>query len=352
MSKSEKDIFQKFIKRVSEFKRTDFNQTFNEEYKKNIFNKNRINNLDIFDINNSNAKTKKKIMEFTPKNKNKDKIANCNHNSSSTKSKNKKINLKHCLRQNKLQNKNKNRLNDNYTNPFINIENKNFSYDNNEFNGKEVSNKNNHNDINNSSNHSNHQINNTNDNTYNNYNTNILENSENSENSNNKDDYSRNNNSRENHNNIYDKNKRKIIYDDDEPIESDNGGNKFKYLLIGFLGTYSAFIFLNKNEKFRKILKKNMDKINLNWLLDYIKIYFEKIKSYKYISKFKLLLNNGIDYLNKLFDGFNDNLRLFSVLIIIILSWYIIKLFFKFVFKNRRENGNEINEEDNIEMVN
>ena len=33
MSKSEKDIFQKFIKRVSEFRKSDLNQSDNEEYK-------------------------------------------------------------------------------------------------------------------------------------------------------------------------------------------------------------------------------------------------------------------------------------------------------------------------------
>ena len=109
---------------------------------------------------------------------------------------------------------------------------------------------------------------------------------------------------------------------------------------------------MNKNEKFRKILKSNIDKINLNILLDYIKKLFEKIKSYKYISELKILLNNGIDYLTKLFDGFNDGLRLISVFLILILFWYIIKLFFKFVFKRRNKNDNDINKEDNIEILN
>ena len=95
-----------------------------------------------------------------------------------------------------------------------------------------------------------------------------------------------------------------------------------------------------------------MDKINFNLLLDYIKIFFEKFKSYKYISEFKVLLNNGIDYLTKLFDRFNDGLRLFSIFIIIILFWYITKLFLKIAFKRRNNNDNEIKEENNIKMLN
>lgn len=45
-------------------------------------------------------------------------------------------------------------------------------------------------------------------------------------------------------------------------METNDEGNKCKYLLVGFLGTYSAFIFLYKNEKFRKMLKFKFDIIS------------------------------------------------------------------------------------------
>jgi len=103
-------------------------------------------------------------------------------------------------------------------------------------------------------------------------------------------------------------------------METNDEGNKCKYLLVGFLGTYSAFIFLYKNEKFRKMLKFKFDIISLNKLLDYIIIFIDKIKSDRYLYELKKLLNNGIDYLIKIFGGFNDDLRLISIFIIIMLS--------------------------------
>ncbi len=349
MSKSEKDIFQKFIKRVSEFRKSDLNQSDNEEYKNNIFKNNRINNYNQLNIDNINSPSKKKFVEFPTENKNQDKLPFSNNSFSFDNNSNSKNNLKNCLREYEFQNKNNNQLNNNYTNytnPFINKDN--YPYDNNESNRIELFNTNKNNYENNSSDYSNNRKDNIDNYIYNNTTPKILENSENI---NNKNNYSHNH-SNKNNNNLNDKKKKEINYESSELKGSNKGRNKCKYLLIGFLGTYSVFIYLNKNEKFRKILKSNIDKINLNILLDYIKKLFEKIKSYKYISELKVLLNNGIDYLTKLFDGFNDGLRLISVFLILILFWYINKLFFKFVFKRRNKNDNDINKEDNIEILN
>ena len=315
MRKSEKDIFQKFIKRVSDFSKPELNQSANEEYKNNIFKNNRINNYDLLNINNTNSQTKKKFMEFPSKNRNKDKIPFSNFNYSLDNNSNAKKNLKNGLRECEFQNKNKYQLNTRYTNPFINKNNYPFDY-NNDSNNIELLNKNNNDYENISSNYSNNHNDNTNDDTFDNTIPKILENSEKI---NNNEDCSYNNLNKNNNNISNNKKKRKINYDNYESIEKNNGGNKCKYLLIGFLGTYSAVIFLNKNEKFRKMLKSNIDKIDLNLLLDYVQIFFEKIKSNKYISELKVLLNNGIDYLTKLFDGFNDGLRLISIFIMIII---------------------------------
>ena len=105
MSKSEKDIFQKFIKRVSEFRKSDLNQSDNEEYKNNILKNNRINNYNQLNIHNTNSPTKKKFAEFPTENKNKDKLPFSNYSFSFDNNYNSKNNLKNCLREYEFQNK-------------------------------------------------------------------------------------------------------------------------------------------------------------------------------------------------------------------------------------------------------
>jgi hypothetical protein len=272
---------------------------------------------------------------------------NSNCASSSKSNSNDKEGLKKCLKKFQLQNKNKAQINNNnYTNPFF--KSNNFTKDNDESKEIKLLKQDKYDSIDNSSNYSNHQDGFINEDTNYKSNQKILENSENSYCA----DDNKYNNSNVKYINLYDKNKKEINNDNYELMETNDGGNKCKYLLIGFLGTYSTFIFLYKNEKFRKMLKSKFDKINLNALLDYIKLFIDKIKSFRYLSGLKELLNNGIDYLIKLFDGFNDRLRLMSIFIIFIFSWYIFKLIVNLVFKCRNKNDIEENKEDNNEMFN
>lgn len=334
MSKEEKNVFENFIKKVSEFRRPDIHDSSNEEDKKYIKNikenhKNRdftAQNISKDSSDNDNERRTKNdfILKNPDKNKNKDKIFIGNYITKENIKEKENEKIIKCFQNYRKENQcNKNNV---YTNPFFNSKNNPFINDG-------VKNKP---FYHNSFNYSNDQNDNTNDNT-----SKFLENSKTSNNS-------------DKYNQIYSsdsymvnaaKNNKELSYINNESNEPIKEGNKLKYLLIGILGSYSAILFYYKNGKFRNTFK-------INSLFDSIKIFFENIKESELIKAIRHILINGIDYLVNLFNNSSDTWRLLGIFVITYLFWFVIKMIIILIIKYRKINGPKNQDEEKIESMN
>ena len=334
MSEEEKNIFQNFIKRVSEFSKTNLNNSSNEEHKKyikNIENNNKIQKFDNKNISKDKSNNEKRInndfiLKNPIKNKNKDKIFNSNYNIKPKENIKEEENEKliKCFQNYQKENKyNKNNI---YTNPFLNSKNNLFTNDDDKTEPL----------YHNSNNYYNDQNDNTNDST-----AKFLEISKTS---NNEDEYNQKNSSDSYIINDVNNNKElnNIYIKANEPIKE---GHKLKYLIVGILGSCSAFLYCYKNKKIRNIF-------NYNTVCNNIKIFLDKIKSGEYIEIIKQLSIDGFDYFVNIFNNSSDTWRLLGIFAITYLFWLIIKLIIMFIIKYRKANKIKSNDEENIESVN
>ena len=334
MSKEEKNIFQNFIKKVSEFSKSNLHNSTNEEDKK--YNKNIENNYKIKDIDNPNVSEGKAnyerriqkdfILKNPIKNKNKDKIFNSNFNIKPIENIKEEENKKLIKCFQNYQKENEHNKNIIYTNPFLNSRNNLFTNDDDKTEPL----------YHNSINYYNDQNDNTNDDT-----TKFLEISKTS---NNEDEYNQKyssdsyiikdvNNYKELNNNYI------KSY---EPIKE---GHKLKYLIVGILGSCSAFLYFYKNEKFRNIFK-------FNTLYDSIKIFLDKIKTGEYIKIIRQLSVDGMNYFINIFNNSSDTWRLFGIIALTYLFWLIIKIIIMLIIKCRKTKNSKNNGEENIISVN
>ena len=316
MKKGKEDkniIFDKFIKKVSEFSKSDFDKSRNDNYYKN-----KENSLDYSNINHKHLFEENNIFnnKFPKKNKNAYKVVNYDNNIPLNK-KEETDEIEDNLNYSKnFEHKNDITRNNNiYTNPFRNNKGNNHNKNTNDkykplyYNDEEDENEfisefdfETKNDI--------YNINRKKDNNF----------SKNLENSKKLKKIDINQNSNKNMN-----------IDDLDLNEEKEEGNGFIYFLIGILGTYSTFIYLCKNKELRTSLLKEIKKFNFQKILDYIKELVNKFKSISFdLEDLKKIFNNGIDCLNKIFNEYNDAINLIGIIIIINLFWLSVKLTYKF----------------------
>ena len=348
MKKEDKKNFDKFIKKGIEFYRPDFYNSNKDNDKKNKNDEKAYKNN--WDYPFSEKEKDYNFMnKSSEKEKNKDKVLNFNNYSSSKNKEIEKEKIKQFMKEYQLKRKNKNH--EFNMNPFHNVNIKNTNINNN----IRISDENKH---------LHHNIENEENklpfahlidgkivfikNDINNHNQKILENSRYQEIENKYSDKYRND-----FNNIMNTNKiKKINKGNLDKIEPEKDGKSFIYSMFGILGSCGIFIFLYKNGILSKLLKNNSEKINFNSFLDYIESFRDKIKiSEIQFGYLKDIIISGIDYLNKIFEEYNDVFRILSIILIIIFLWIIVKFFIRCVNNCLKKEKEKYNVKIDIEEV-
>ena len=324
-------IFDRFIKKVSEFNKSNFDKSFNDDnykYDENNFDYPNVNHKHLIEENNNNF-----IQHSSKKNKNANKVFNYNNNIPWNKREKKEEKEENLNYTNNFQTKKDFSKNKNfYTNPFRNTKDNNLINNiNNKYKQIYYNDEDNENDLKFKFNfHPRNEVNDINTKKDNKFQKNL-------ENSKNEEKVNLNHENQKNMN----------IYNLDLNEEKEEG-DRFIYILIGILGAYSAFIYLYKNKELRASLMKKITKINFKKILDYIKVLVNKIKSFNFnIDDLKKIFNNAIDFLNKIFNEYNDVINLIGIIIIINLFWFAVKLIYRFVMNYLEGNQEEQDEEEN-----
>ena len=326
MKKENNNEFANFLKKISEFRKSELSNTsFQTNYKfDNNLNKNDKNDFGYSNINNNYSFNKNESFENykyqnkqKTKNKNKEKIFCYNNTIPPQRNEKEKENLINFMKEYQLKNDEK--KNNFYTNPFIQRDT----------NGKINCNNNQNKQLTHIFQNNPPQaclineeiefIRDTDNNEK------ILEISENNKNK------FHNLSSDVSHKDIYKNNNEKRNNKFLELNEPQGKGNKYIKLSIIFLCLYIFILFFVKFEKLRMLLKEIFKKINL-----------EVIKN---------VLNKLLDYINKLFDEYDDSFRLISIILIIYFLWIILKFLIKLVIDYYKNSDDKENDEDKIEMI-